>query len=344
MAVVAVPLSADLQHVSGLLSQESDWLHDGGDVLVASSEQGVGRAGCERLNQIEGVWGAGAVTLLPAAQLSVAPGDPISILGVTPGITRVLGSAELGGRALVSEDLARKYGWRVGSHVALGSQPARHQRSGPPDPVTRDVTLPLGAVQVGAVRTLAVLAEEHGSGVVLEQAPTGLADACYVRADLAARESLHDALPALVGADGADSHVTVADRLVGGKYAQDYAALWESRPLRKGPWIAGLLMALTWLLMRWTTRADDGLYATLGAGRVCLLVIREVEFSLHLVPGVAIGLAAAASFAAASGTSWFVLWPEMMRYGLVSALTATAVASIWAFLPRPSPLDALKER
>lgn len=337
-ALVAV---ADARAVQGLVADERSWVEAGGRVLVAENESGLPVIACDALNRVPGVQGAVAVTRMAyRVGLSSAPEANLGLVGVTPGLSRLLGAPYDAGAVLVAPELAEEYGLRDRARTALIPRSLATQE-GPSARVEGSV-LPDDSLYSIRLAPLALLGDAYSSSVLIPMPTSGTADACFVAAEPGSLAALREALPALLPAGG-DKPTVVGDRLISGSFVHDYPAEYLARALRWAPVAAGLLIGLIWLLFRWVRRAQDGLYSTLGFRAGHRAVIQLAEWATLLAAGVALA-ATVAILVLVAGRDWTMVTAiHVLRDLTMASAAATAVAVLVPLLPLRSPLAALKD-
>lgn len=363
LAAVAI---TDAVQVQRLVDDERAWVAAGGRMLVATNDAGgVPAAACEDLRNHPGVLAAAAVSRLdePVA-LGIAPQGAVAAVTATEGAAALLGLDGFVGGVVLPETIADTTGLPVGSHLLLapapstdgltlatppGGGPATGQGDGSgaaQPPGAQDVGPPalLDAqpLQVVDVADLSLLGEERSSGILLPVAAAGVADACFVNTRPGHVDAAREALPAMLATSGTPA--VVADRLVGGQLARDYAQEHDQRASRQAPWALAVGLGVLWLLVRWLRRGHDGLYATLGAGPTVRTVIRMTEWTLLVLLSVTLAGIAVTIASATLGLDAAVAGPHAARATIITVGVATAIAALAAAVPLRSPLDALKDR
>ncbi len=341
-AAFAVPAIVDGVGVSRLVAAERAWEAAGGRVLVATNDNagGVPRAACEAASRIDGIAASASLTRLTArAGLVNAPDADLPVVAAGAGVSGLLGAH--GGGAILPPDIADTLRVTAGNAIWVSGTTTR-AADGPPILTDAAADIPTGRVTVGVVTDTTLLGERYAYALLLPATATGLAEACFVRAEPGHLDAARDALPTLLASGGQDA--VVADRLISGDYVRDYATEYRQRGLKDAPWAVGAATALLWLLLVWVRRSRDGLYTTLGADGPTRAVIRTTE-----------GLALVGSSTLAAGTVAFgVLTIAGADLTAVAGGTgrhlaiATTVAIIGvvasAGLPFGTPLAALKDR
>jgi hypothetical protein len=341
-----VPAVADTLQVSRLAADERAWEAAGGRLLVATNEEsGVPRLACEQLTDMAGIEASASLTRLARpASLVAAPGAAIPVVAVSEGAAELLGLDPIGSGVVLAAEVGETLRLEAGDPIkpAAAEDRAGTVSQEPTREAAGSQQLPAGVLQVAAVADLSLLGEQRAGGMLLAVPAQGAADACFVRLAPGYLQAARQALPALLHADGTPA--VVADRLVGGQFARDYAAEYRARGLRGAPWAVGLAAALLWLLVRWVRRGQEGLLATLGARWPARTTIRLTEW-IALISTVAIASVLLSSAALlALGVESGIAVPHVLRFILIATLTATAGAALVAVVPLQPALAVLKDR
>jgi hypothetical protein len=173
---------------------------------------------------------------------------------------------------------------------------------------------------------------------------SGQADTCFVETRPGSEAAVRSSVATLLGSSDRESSVLVGDRLMNGRFARDYVAEYRTRTLRSGPWAGGVALGVLWVLLRWLRRADDGLYASLGATWWDRMIIRQAEWLACLVVGCAGSLAVLAAVVARLGDDHWVAVTHGLRFVVMASLCASAISLASALVPLRSPMSALKDR
>jgi hypothetical protein len=341
-----VPAVTDTLQVGRLAADERAWEAAGGRLLVATNEEsGVPRLACEQLADVTGVEASASMTRLARpASLVTAPGAALPVVAVSEGAAELLGLDQIGSGVVLASEVGETLRLGAGDPIELAAAEDRAGTvSGEP---TREVAgsqqLPAGVLHVAAVADLSLLGEQRAGGMLLAVPAQGAADACFVRLAPGYLQAARQALPALLQTDGTPA--VVADRLVGGQFARDYAAEYRTRGLRNAPWAIGLAAALLWLLVRWVRRGQEGLLATLGARWPARTTIRLSEW-IALISTVSVASMLLSSAALlALGVAPGIAFPHVLRFVLIATLSATAGAALVALVPLQPALAVLKDR
>lgn len=341
-----VPAVADTLQVSRMAADERAWEAAGGRLLVATNERsGVPRLACERLADVAGVEASASLTRLARpASLVTAPGAAIPVVAVSEGAAELLGLDPIGSGVVLASEVAETLRLRAGDTIALAA--AENQADSvsqrPPRAVDGSPELPAGVLTVASVADLSLLGEQRSGGMLMAVPAQGAADACFVRLAPGHVEAARQALPALLQTDGTPA--VVADRLVGGAFARDYAAEYHARGLRSAPWAIGLAAALLWLLVRWVRRGQEGLLATLGARWPARTTMRLVEWSATIGTVAVVSVLLSTAALLILGVEPGVALPHVLRFVLIATLSSTAGAALVALVPLQPALAVLKDR
>lgn len=334
-AVLTMPALVDGIAVARMIEEERAWVAAGGRMLVVTNDDGEGipRAACESAARISGIAATVALTRLPSrVGFANAPDSEIPVVAAGEGIGPVLGLAGSTG-AVLPEDVAEALGVEVGDRVHL-TELATSDGDG--------VFVTQEAVPVGAISDTTVLGEEYAYAVLLPTSAVGMARTCLVRVEPGFVESVRSALPTLLASGGLDG--VVADRLIGGEFARDFADEYASRGLRHAPWSVGAAVSLVWLLITWVRRGRDGLYATVGADGPTRAVIRTAEGFALLGTSAAVS-AGVVTIGLVLATHDLGMVAQLAARHLVVATSVSVVGVVLSTaVPLRSPLAALKDR
>lgn len=330
----ALPGAVDAVTVAGLVADEQRFLDAGGEVLVVvNRDAGVPALACERLASTGAVRASAALSHQgEPATLTTARGGDVTAFAVTAGIWRLLGvEASQHRDVILPTSTAERLGLRDGDWIELERSPGTGGSWIPPEPVR--VT----------VANMEVLGDEY-TGVLLPTVatPAMVAEACVVSAEPAALPALRSSLPAAL--PGVSGQPVVVDRLITGEFTADPAAAYRQRPLQWAWLLAGLLIGLVWLLMRWMRRADDAVYATMGADPLARLLLRSTEWGVLVGLGGVWAVALGVALAVAADTPYPIALTYVTRHVGAVVLVAAA-AMLLGQLRRPRSLLAdLKDR
>lgn len=281
MLALAVPATLDASAVARIVDDETRWRAAGGDLLIATRDEGFSASQCESLNTVDGIDAAFGARRLPGTYATVAAPDAgVAVVLVTGGIHRFLGID--GGGAVVTPDARDDTGsgdvlqLLPASPVLLGSGQAPGGAGG------REQDLPLAPLEIAAVTPLDVLGDEYAYSIAVPQAAAGTVERCFVRTTPATADAVRAVLPALLTPDDDGTPVVVLDRLVSGQFSRDFSTELDERTTALGPYLGGAVAGLLWLLVSWFRRAEDSLYTTLGAERTTLILLRGTEWATLL--------------------------------------------------------------
>lgn len=112
----------DIATVAALQRQADTFHRSGASVQVLLAEGMVDPVSCDRLGQVPGVHGAGALRQRASITLSAVERNPIPAFDVTPGLRRLLAIPDAAGTGVwVSRDLAHTLGVSPSSSLATAS-------------------------------------------------------------------------------------------------------------------------------------------------------------------------------------------------------------------------------
>ncbi|NNH07795.1 hypothetical protein [Cellulomonas fimi] len=333
--VVAATLVTDAVTAARVVRAEQEYLGAGGDLLVAQrpNEVPIDVARCVALKRLAGVREAAAVSVRPSAARVVGrPESQQTLVLATAGALDLLNAPSVGAHeVLASQTIADRWQWAPGSHLQLA----------PLDDA--DLAVPPGVLTVTATADLALLSEGASTGLLLVRAPTGTADACFVRIEPQYREDLRASMPAALGArDGAG--VTVSDRLPAGAAAADPAAAFDTRTTRWAPPFGGTAVGLLWLVVAWTRRGRAAMYASIGVPYSGGVLLRWTEGAAVAVLGCLWGAAWAVTASVCLLEVPAALAVSLSARGGASALCVALTMVLLVGLWRPPTLAALKDR
>lgn len=356
--LIAVPALADALQVQRLAREQSAWVEAGGRVLVASAPQGdtsaagIDGIACAALDGVPGITAAVPVTRYSApVRFAAQPARDLSLYRVTgavvrlPGVRRSLSvhGSTAPGTLLVASAAAGPAGLRDGTRTRFVPRPAGSGAAG-----TRIADAPGAwisevddAVRRVEVVDLSVLGEEASLGVVVQAEATRVAERCVVAVEPGMVDAVRDVLGGLVGR-GKEAAV-VSSRITDGEFGPDFARDLRERPLRWGFLVSGAAAALLWSLVRWTRRAEDALYATVGADPWTITLIRGAEWSLAAVLAVLWGSSLVVALGAAASVPAATSVDIAVRYAVGTVVVATPLV-LTGSLRRPPVLGALKDR
>lgn len=330
----ALPGAVDAATVSNLVAEEQRFLAAGGGVVIVSvRDGGVPALACERLDRAEGIEAAAALTHLgEPVTLSAARGGDMTVFAASATVWRLLRVEQSRSRdAIVPASIANRLGLTDGDWLHFERSPGTRAEWIPPEPVRITVA------------DTQILGEQY-TGVLLPAVagPETVADACVVTAEPAQLPALKTALTAAL--PGISGQPVVQDRLITGEFTTDYSAAYRNRPLQWA-WLAtGVLLGAVWLLMRWVRRADDALYATMGADATTRLLIRGTEWLLLAGLGGVWAVAGGTILALSLDAAFPIALTYVARHAAASLLVATAIVLLGQARRPRSLLADLKDR
>ncbi|MDX2342891.1 MAG: hypothetical protein QNL26_03490 [Acidimicrobiia bacterium] len=329
----------DAANVHETILAERQFVEAGGRILVAETPTGVDRQRCDALDSTDGVVAAAAVSRLPSFhQIRALPGSQIPVITATSGIDDLIGTAApVGPQVALTLQLTERIGVGPGETIELIE---RDQAIGA---VTSADVVPTGPAVVSPPVDLSLLGDTYDTGLLIPVAPVGTADACFVWGEPTHLSALQGALPALLTRNGEEA--TVRTRLFEGEFTVDFQEQYNNRALRHAWVFASLVLTLVWLLLSWTRRSHDALYASVGAHASTRATIRITEWIVLATAGgiwaTALGILLAAYRDVPTRLAGeFVARQTIAALALATALIA-ATSLLWR---RASGLSALKDQ
>lgn len=331
LAVVSSGL-ADTASTQDFIDRERQWVRAGGTVLVVSSDNGIDAGSCERLSRSAGITGS-ALLVASGAQVRTgrAPGVPLALSEATFGLLGLVGVEGPWGAAMsreVADDLGLEdLGWLTVKWSQTPSGSSAGRLSDAPVRV-RVIDAPL-------------LPQNYATGLILLTGSAGISGECIVATTPAAKEEIRGALPGMLASAGT---VSIADRLVAGKFGEDLSRGYAARITKWLPLAAGAAVGLAWLLMAWQRRSREGLYATLGFTRAHRALISTAEWLILSGAGALLGLLLAAVIAPLTGQHYPAVHWTLLRSSAAAWLTASGISALTALISPRAILSALKDR
>ena len=327
--VVGGLVFTELSFSQDLLDFQAGFDASGGNVVVASNDDGLPAARCDALGGLDGIVAAAALEPGGPVEMNVAPGTLFQTGAFTAGGLRLFTT---GAAPTVAAVVDR---WVIGQAAAeeLGVEPGMWL-------AVADVSR-----QVGAVIDTEPRNPQIARWILTVTAPVGTATQCWVEYQPGAVSGRIELVDTVFADTGDNLVVRPWIRL--DEFARDPVAELAQRPQRTAWIAAGLLLAALVWLATWFRRADIGLYRAVGTGPAALLVLGAVEAALPLlVGGIAGALWAVAAWAAATGHT-----PDpdqtliATRTAASTLLVALAAAPLlWPITARQSIAQQLKDR
>jgi len=327
--IVGALVVAELSTTDDLLAFRDEFVAAGGNVVVASNEQGLPAGRCAALQANPGI----------VATAAVALGEPVEV-DHAPGTLFQTGAITTGGLALFAPDAPATVAhiadrWIVGTAAAdeLG--------------LTEGMWLTIGDAtrKVGAVIDTETRNPQIARWILTIIPAAGTATQCWVEYEPGAATGRAEYLET-VFADTGDGLITRPwIRL--DEFARDPITELASRP-QAGAWLpAGLLLAVIAWLATWFRRSHIGLYRAVGTTPTQLLILGAIETVTPLVVGAAAGFAWATASWVAAHTGYPTtdqLTIALRTTASVVLLTAATAPLLWPITARQSIAQQLKDR
>lgn len=327
--VVGALAYVELTTTADLLAFEDGFVTAGGNVVVATTDDGLDAARCAALASQRGVVSSVAVATGPLVEVDQAPGTLFNTASVTVGaldqfvLGSSLSSADTVDRWVVGASAAQELG--VGEGMWLGVDGGESR-------------------QVGVIIDTEVRNPRMQRWIMTVVPAAGTADECWVEFAPGARAGREEFV-ATIFADSAD--VVVAPWIRLDQFSRNSVAELAARPQADGWLIAGLVLAgISWLAT-WFRRSQIGLYRAVGTGPSTLLIFGAVEYAIPMLVGSVAGVMwAAATWSAITGRFPGADQAAIaVRMASSSFLLAAVVGPIlWPALARESIAKQLKER
>ena len=273
---------SELSTTSSILGFHRGFIAAGGNVVVASHEQGLPASRCAALAARPDVMAAGALNPVGTAETNLAPGTLFQTAEFTPGIMAVWNPPDqmetaLADGIVVGSAVATELGLTDGMNLGYGNPPA-----------------PVVVVDTEDRNP------QTARWIMIAIAPQGSAGQCWVELQPGAA-STGQALMEHVFAD-AGPELAVRPLIRLDQFARDPQSELTDRP-QVGAWIpAGATLTLLIWLGLWFRRSDLSLYRILGTTRIGLWHQTQTETILVLLIAGAIGyLWAVTSYGAITG-------------------------------------------
>lgn len=327
--------AANAVDVSRLDRSEQAWLDAGGHAWVVQSatDEGIDVGLCERLRAVDGVTGAFAASFgTDTATPSRAPGTPVTLVAVSPGIWDFLEIEPSGGTSIIATDGAVKLtGVRQGEQstfrlISVGSTVA-----------SSDVRATVVTADTQ------VFPDQLETAFLVPSLTSGSGSLCMVQSDAPSSTTIEAMIGQwLAGEQGIPA--VVQPRLSADTYGVDFSTAYADRTSRWGWLIAAFVLCGLWGIVAWTQRARRAIYATFGAPKASRVLIQWVEWCVLSAVGVLWGAATSLAWTIALGAEPRVAVTQVVLGASLTWLAASAGAVGVAAIPDGSLLDALKDR
>lgn len=333
----AVAGAADSLAITRLIDGERRWIDAGAYVFVVTGADHTGGPTvpvgvCDRLSGYEGVLGSFAAKRnQQAANLGQTPGGRASLVEVSPGAAKFLGSTSAAdGTALITTGLAKRTGMIDGEPVIIDLQGTPTLTGATTGVITAHVVDPT------------VMGAEYDGAILLPSLLTGQGEACFVRTDATHVKAVRDALPTLLQYEGT---LAIANpRLLDSAFNVNYTTAFQDRPLRWAWVAAGALIGLLWSLVQWFRRAHVAIYTTFGMRTHSRLVMQTAEWAVLALAGWIWGWALGTLGAVALGATPHVAATYVAAHVALTLTVASLVVVLLGLRPTGTLLNALKDR
>jgi len=334
VGVTAAAVAGDLTAGNRIVASEATYIAAGGDLIIArpGNDGSLDASACARVSTVNGVIRSFSLDVeVGAAAIAGRPEVQQTVVTATLPVVDLLHISNMTATDVVaSRILADRWSWQVGSIVGLE-----------PSDIERPV-VPTGLRTVVAVRDLELLSEGASTGLLTIRPAVGPTQSCFVQVQRAYRDDIIAALPALL-AERADQPVQVAPRLPEGRFAQNSAHDFDSRPTRFVGLGAGVVAGFLWTVVMWMRRGRAALYASLGVPWSGGVLIRWGEGVVVTVSGLAWGAILGAVLAKMHGLEGWDVTSIVAGHVFV-AVAVDVIVVVVAALWKPAILFALKDR
>jgi len=327
--VVGALVFIELSTTDELLMFQEGFIDSGGNVFIATSEEGLAAEQCGALTSMEGVIGTAGIEAGPALETMIAPGTLFGTAEVTIGALGLFSS----GPSVPAADVTD--GWVIGQAAASELGISQGMWLGIDGSTSR---------RVGAVIDTEARNPRIGRWLMAVRPPVGSVTECWVEFAAGVTTGRQETVSAVFS--GA-TDVVVVPWIRLDEFSRDPIAEFAGRPQASAWIIAGLLIGMmAWLVTRFR-RSQIGLYRAVGTGPSALLILGAVELGVPIVSGALIGsLWATAIWATAiAGYPSADQFSVAARTALSTVLLAIAVGPLlWPITARGSIAEQLKDQ
>ncbi len=319
----------ELSTTDELLTFQDGFTDSGGNMFIASSEEGLAAERCTALASMESVIGSAGIEAASPVETTIAPGTLFGTGEVTIGALRLFSleadasTAAVADGWIIGEAAASELGTSQGMWFGIdGSEPRR----------------------VGVVIDTEVRNPRTNRWIMAVRPPAGSVSECWVEFTAGVSAGRQETVRA-VFSDSADVIVVPWIRL--DEFSRDPVAELAGRPQASAWIVAGLLIGATAWLVTWFRRSQIGLYRAVGTGPSTLLILGSVELGIPIVSGALIGSLWAIAIWTA-GTAGYPVTDQLAiaaRTATSGALLALAIGPLlWPLTARGSIAEQLKDR
>lgn len=320
--------AAELTYTTSLLDYAHDYQAAGGNIMIATTPQGLPAATCDALNRKPYVLAAGGLTPTGSGTLATAPGTQFSTGTITSDILTVWDptstqTAHLTAGYIIGEDLTTELALRPAALIQPTSQPVA----------------PIHSIAYTASRNPLVT-----RWLLTSTPPSGPVTECWVEFSPGAYRAAQSLLEVTFADAGSD--LTVKPLIGTNQYSRNPAAELDSRPTRHA-WAA--VAALTTVIIGltiWFRRSDIGLYRATGTDRLTVLALTQTETLITISLGATLGLLWATTITQINSTTTITVeqFAIALKAIVSGAAAAVALGPLQSLLIRGNLLTLLKDR
>lgn len=260
--VVGGAASAELNLSTRLIEEHRLQVESGLNVMVVEGQTSAALSAerCESFIVVSGVVGSGSIRRPGGGsgiEFRKLPGTVFETANISPGFLAVWGHEEVPTPVAIAlgEAAARELSVLSGNGLAVGDGKR---------------TATVEVIRGGVPR-----AQQLDRVVAFVSPPVGLADECWVEFETWARGNGENVLAGWFGGTS-----TVRPLRTTGSFRTSLSEVFSERPQRF-LWVAsGMALGLSWLGLAWLRRSEYGLYRSLGAHRVHLMLMSCVQSAL----------------------------------------------------------------
>lgn len=338
VAWVVAAGAADALGVTALVEREREWIDAGGHVSIVtgasfqSQQNPVPTAACEGLAAVEGVTASFALTRGDTmAAFFHAPGNNVTVVSVTPGITQFLDLKTREQPVVVATAaLAERTGVKDGEVVSISARSAGGGAIGTSDALTLHIV------------DTAALSEDLDGAMLMPTAMGSEAGECYVRTDSAHKDAVAAMLPSALAYEGMPA--TARPRITPSDFAIDFSTAFQERDLR-WLWVpSAALLGLLWGMVQWFRRSHLAIYATFGMRAAPRLAMQASEWGVFAGIGVLWGWSLGVVGAVAAGARVEQALVQVTAHAVLTVLGASVLVVLLGLRPTGTLLNTLKDR
>ena len=319
----------ELSTTDELLTFQEGLTDSGGNVFIATSEQGLASEQCGALTSMEGVIGTAGIQAGPALETTIAPGTLFGTAEVTIGALGLFSS----GPSVPAADVTD--GWVIGQAAASELGISQGMWLGIDGSTPR---------RVGAVIDTGARNPRIGRWLMAVRPPVGSITECWVEFAAGVTTGRQETVSAVFSGT---TDVVVVPWIRLDEFSRDPIAEFAGRPQSSAWIVAGLLIGMMAWLVTWFRRSQIGLYRAVGTGPSALMILGAVELGIPIVSGALIGSlwATAIWTAATAGHPSADQIAVATRTAVSTVLIAIAIGPmLWPLTARGSIAEQLKDQ